>query len=234
MATSTFTNCDMGSVELDGGQFNDELLVFTGAATVSKGTLLARRAVATAVTASAVTGTGTGTCTSASVIGGPVVPMVGAYKLVCTSAVANGGIFRLEDPNGMIVATDLRMTAGAGAATTIKAAGLQFTLTDAGTDFVAGDYFTLTVAADGKLVPLDTAGVGGAQVPVAVLTHDVTATGAGNVPVRPLVRGSVKKERLIVAATGDGSTITTSHLETLRGFGILAISVTQLAGLDNQ
>lgn len=233
MANVTITNIDNGTVELDEGEFRDETLYFSGADTFVAGTILARRKVATSVAASAVTGTGTGTVTAAVVIGGPVVPLVGAYVLRCTEAVTNGGIFRLEDPNGMIVATDLRMTAGSGQATTFKAAGLQFTVTDA-TDFVAGDYFTLTVAADGKLVPFASDGVGGAQIPCAVLTYEASKTGSGNLPVRVLVAGEVKKERLVIDADGNGTNVNTTVIEQLREVGILAVSVAQLAGLDNQ
>lgn len=132
MPNATFTTCDTGSVELDGGEFNDELLTFAGASTVIKGTLLARDSVSL-----------------------KLVPFV-----VGGSTNNNG-------------------------------------------------------------------------IPVAVITYDVTATGAGDVPVRPLLQGRVRKERLVVAATGDGSTITKAHLEVLRDYGILALLTKQLAGLDN-
>lgn len=86
-----------------------------------------------------------------------------------------------------------------------------------------------------KLVPFV---VGGSTnengIPKAVLTYEVVATGAGDIPVRPLVRGDVRQERLVVHATGDASTITTAHREVLRDYGILALPSKQLAGLDNQ
>jgi hypothetical protein len=158
MANIEITNNDLGSIEIQGGQFRDDTLRFAAADTFAKGTILARRAVAIAVTASAVTGTGNGTVTLATVVEGPIVPLVGAYVLTCVTAVANGGIFKLVDPNGAIVASDIKMTVGAGAATVVEVAGLRFTITDGATDFVAGDFFTLTVAADGALVPFNPAG----------------------------------------------------------------------------
>lgn len=45
MANILTTNVDLGSVELHGGEFADELLTLAGAATVKKGTILARDSV---------------------------------------------------------------------------------------------------------------------------------------------------------------------------------------------
>jgi len=234
MATSTITNIDNGSALIGDGRFRDELLVFAGADTFVDGTILARRAVATAVTASAVAGTGDGTVTAATVVAGPVVPLVGAYVLNCITAVTNGGVWELVDPNGALVASNLIMTVGAAAATVFEAGGLQFTITDGSADFAVDDTATLTVAADGKLVPYAIAGAGGAQRPMAMLTYDVTRTGAGNEPVNALVSGTVNATRLVVDADGDASNITAAILDELRSAGIVATNVTQLANLDNQ
>lgn len=234
MPNIEITNIDRGSVELANGKFRDDVLRFAAADTFAPGTILARRSVAAAVTASAVTGTGNGTVTVASVAAGPEVPIPGAYVLTVTTAVANGGIFRLVDPNGRIVATGLAMTVGAGVATIFEVAGLLFTVTDGSTDFVAGDFFTLTVAADGSLVPFNPAGAGGDQYPLAVLTYEVTKSGAGTEPIRALVAGEVNKRRLIIDADGDGDNITNAILDQLRSYGIVAIDTQQLAELDNQ
>jgi hypothetical protein len=94
------------------------------------------------VTALAGTNTGNGTCTALSAPGQPVP---GAWVLKCTSAVAHGGVFNLTNPDGDVVATGLTMTPGTGGATVITSSGLQFTLTDAGTDFAVNDQFTITV-----------------------------------------------------------------------------------------
>lgn len=231
MPNMTVTNVDLGSVILANPEFRDELLAFAGADTFVEGTILARRSVATAVTASAVTGTGNGTVTSATVVEGPIVPLVGAYVLTVITAVANGGVWKLVDPNGALIAGNLVMTVGAGAATIFEVGGLRFTITDGGTDFAAGDTATLTVAADGKMVPFDPAGAGGAQIPLAVLTYEVTRTGAGNEPIRAMVSGSVLKPRLVIDS---GATITAAHLDQLRDFGIVAQDSRELLILDNQ
>lgn len=96
------------------------------------------------VTATQGTNTGNGTCTALSVTG---TPLPGAYSLVCNTAVANGGVFTLTDPNGTVIASDITMTPGAGGTTVIDEGGIQFTLTDAGTDFAVNDAFTITVPA---------------------------------------------------------------------------------------
>ncbi len=234
MPDMVVTNLDRGKVELRNGVFQDELLVFGGEDTFVAGTILARRRVGLTPIAAADGGnTGTGTVTALAVTDGPVVPLVGAYVLRCTEAVSNGGVFRLEDPNGQVVASDIRMTAGSGASTVVEVAGLRFTLTDA-TDFIVGDLFTITVAADGKLVPFDPAGAGGAQFPIAVLTYDAYKADAGNLPVRPLVAGVVNKNRLVIDADGDGDNITAVIVDQLRAAGIVAEVVTQIATLDNQ
>jgi phage tail sheath gpL-like len=90
---------------------------------------------------------GDGTCTSLSAPGQPVP---GDWVLTCTAAVANGGTFKLTNPDGEDVQTGIAMTAGAGTATAVESdAGIDFTLTDATTDFAVGDKFTLTVTCDG-------------------------------------------------------------------------------------
>ncbi len=235
MPNLAITNVDVGSVILLNAQFRDELLTFGGAATVAEGTILARQAVALAVAAAADGGnTGDGTATLATVVAGPAVPLVGIYVLTVTTAVTNGGILQLADPNGAIVASDLVMTAGAGASTVFKAAGLQFTITDGSTDLALADFFTLTVAADGKMVPFAIAGAGGAQVPKAILTFDVTAAGAGDEAIRAGVSGSYRSERLIIDADGDGSNITDAIRDELRDYGLVPIDVQELNILDNQ
>ena len=231
----TVENMDLGSVILEGGKFRDELLTFGGAGTVVEGTILARLAVEIAVVAAAGGGnTGDGTTTLATVVAGPAVPLVGAYNLEVITAVANGGVFKLEDPNGALVASDLIMTVGAGAATVFEVAGMQFTVTDAATDFIVGDSFSLTVAADGKMVPYAIAGAGGAQIPKAVVTYDVVATGAGDVPIRDMVTGTIRAGRLIIDLDGDNSNITNAILDQLRDYSLVSIDTTELNILDNQ
>lgn len=234
MSNLTTNNVDLGSVIMEGVADHDDTLTLAGADTIAEGTILARKAVADAVTASAFTGTGDGTVTLATVAPGQIIPIVGVYALNCTVALANGGTFELVDPNGAVVASGLVLTVGAGAATVFEAAGLQFTITDGAADFVVGDTATLTVAADGNLVLFATDGAGGAQIPKAVLTYEVVSTGAGDTPVRVLERGKVNFNRLIIDADGDNSNVDTIVIEQLRDYGIETQNVQNLSVLDNQ
>lgn len=212
--------------------YDNEILSVAGAVTYANGTVLARKTVADAVTPAADGGnTGDGTVTLATVVAGTVVPLVGAYNLEVTAAVANGGVLKLEDPYGALVASDLIMAVGAGAATIFEAAGLQFTVTDGATDFVVGDKFTLTVAADGKIVAFSRTGAGGAQLPIAVLPSEEVFTGAEDRAFRPLVSGRVRRGDLIVHGVG---VITDAEADALRDYSIVPLSTTQLAELDNQ
>lgn len=229
MGNMTTTTLDQGSVQVRNCSFRDELVTFAGAATLAAGTLLGRLADVLAVAASAVSGGGNGTVSAATVVAG-AVPLVGVYTLTCLLAVTNGGKWKLTDPNGAIIADDLEQTVGAGAATVFNVGGLQFTITDGSSDFVAGATATLTVSANGKMVPYSPTGAGGAQFPRAVLASALTAAGAGDVPARPIMTGTVAKERLVI---NGGGSITDSLLDELRRTGIIAESVTQLGRVDN-
>lgn len=96
------------------------------------------------VTSTPGTNAGNGTVTALSVTG---TPRAGNYKLTLVTAVANGGVFRLTDPDGGIVNSAVTMTPAVGGTTVIATGGLQFTLTDGTTDFALGDSFTIAVPA---------------------------------------------------------------------------------------
>lgn len=233
MPNPIVTTIDTGSVQAGPCESKDELITFTGAATLAEGTVLARLADVVAVTASAVSGGGNGTVTAASVDVGPVVPLVGVYTLTCVLAVTNGGKWKLTDPNGEIIDDDLEMTVGAGAATVFKVGGLVFTITDGGTDFSAGATATLTVAASGKMVPYSPTGAGGAQIPRAVLPRPLTAAGAGDVPTRVIIQGKLNKNRLVINGNAAGVGITDTLLDALRACDIVAVPFAQLGRVDN-
>lgn len=86
------------------------------------------------------------------------------------------------------------------------------------------------ITASGKLTPYVVGGSGGAGVPVAVLTYEVAATGAGDVAIRALVAGEVNRNRLVIDADGDGHNITNAILDQLRDYAIQAIDVAALGG----
>ena len=86
-----------------------------------------------------------------------------------------------------------------------------------------------------KLVPFAIGGVTNENgIPKAVVTHDVTATGAGDIAIRAMQSGNVRAARLVVDADGDASNITAKELDQLRDYKIIALDTQELNGLDNQ
>lgn len=87
----------------------------------------------------------------------------------------------------------------------------------------------------GKLVPFVKGGSTNENgIPKAVITYDVTAAGAGDVPVRAGISGRYRKERLVIAADGDASNIDNAVMDQLRDYGLVPVDVHDLSVLDNQ
>lgn len=85
-----------------------------------------------------------------------------------------------------------------------------------------------------KLVPYVKDGVlNENSVPKAIMQYAVTATGAGDVAVRPLFGGEVCLERLIIAADGNSSNVDKLVQDQLRDVGFQVKSVTELGLADN-
>ena len=71
-------------------------------------------------------------------------------------------------------------------------------------------------------------------IPKAVLTYDVTATGAGDEQARVMVAGEVRKNKLIIDADGDDSNVDAAVIDQLRDYGIVPIDCPELNIQDNQ
>lgn len=103
-------------------------------------------------------------------VGAAAQPGVYAVKII--EAAANGGKFQVVDPQGDVVGIG---TVGAA----FSGGGLSFTIADGATDFVAGDSWTVTVAAgSGEYVAWDPAGTDGRQHAVAILFAPTNAADA--------------------------------------------------------
>jgi hypothetical protein len=160
--------------EAEGDRSRDKITVKMGQvlvacsviATVVSGT------VASAAKAGGNTGNGTFTldATTPLLLGAKL----GTYTLRCIAAAANGGTFRLEDPDGVVLG-DTVMAAGAGTvAEQIKGA-----LADGATDFVVGDGFDISVTAiTEKVAQFDPAATDGSQIATGILYAAVDATAA--------------------------------------------------------
>lgn len=90
------------------------------------------------------------------------------------------------------------------------------------------------LTATSKFVAYDSGGSGGAEIPKAVLNTQLIATGAGDVPTRPMISGKVRADKLIIHGTGPGVGITDAVKDQLRDYGIIAMDSKDLSLLDNQ
>jgi hypothetical protein len=96
---------------------------------------------------------------------------------------------------------------------------------------VEGTILARNVAGD-KLVPYVKDAVDATGIPVAVMQYEVEAAGAGDVSVKPLIKGVVKTERLIISSGGD-QIVDAGVQDALRDFSIVCLSTEQLANIDN-
>lgn len=150
-----------------------DALTIAASQTIVANGLLAKKAVSAGVTvAQSFAGTGNGVLTFAD----PAVSSKvkdGVYTATCVTAAADGGTFRVEDPAGV--------TIGNATVGTAFNKEIKFTIADGATDFVVGDTFSITVAADASdfiWVAYDPTATDGAEVPGAYSLYPVK-TGAG-------------------------------------------------------
>ncbi len=87
------------------------------------------------------------------------------------------------------------------------------------------------VTASGKYARFAPGAADGSEVPIAVLSQDVTADGAGDVPIRPVIAGRVRAGDLV---NNVDAALTAVQIDQLRDYSIIALGTTQLAELDNQ
>lgn len=154
--------------ELDPGFCREDVVVLSGQ-NLALGAVFGRRTISYPESATAKAGN-TGNGTVDLVTPGTAVRL-GEYRLVCSQAVADGGVFQVFDPDGVRLAD-----VAAGAA--YDQPHLSFVISDGGIDFAAGDEFTILMAAgDSKVVALDPDALNGAQVACGFLTAACDASG---------------------------------------------------------
>ncbi len=109
------------------------------------------------------------------------------------------------------------------------------TLTFAGADTLVAGTILARDSSTEKLVIYVKGGTTNENgIPKAILTYDVTATGAGDVQIRAGVAGSYRKEKLVIDADGDDSNIDAPVIDQLRSYGLVPIDVQELNIQDNQ
>jgi hypothetical protein len=191
------------------------------------------------VNAKSFVGTGNGTITE--IIAGRN-KQAGLYAVTCTVAATNGGTFSVKDPNDVVIGTITLPGTSTGSAR-FTSEEISFLLTDAGTDFIVGDKFSIDVLESDQLsmvisdgatdfalndsftvtvtigdkdcVIVNSDNVDGSQDPYAVLLENVDATSA-DVLAAAMVSGEVNERALIF---GGNDTIET-HRDALRNIGI--------------
>lgn len=231
MVNLEISNYDLGGIVIGNPIYEEGILNFPGADTYVAGTLIAFLPVASGSVTPDVGNTGDGTVTGFALeVGDP--PKIGDWNLECITAVTNGGIFKLEDPDGNLAEGQIEINPpGAGGTVVYSGNGMTFTITDGTTDFVAGDKFDLEITALNKWVIYDPAGVGGAENPRGVLTIETEAAGASDVSFRPLISGRVRTEKLVIDG---GGSITDEIKNKLRDYTIIALDIDEMNLLDNQ
>jgi hypothetical protein len=175
-----------------------------------RGSVLGKIALGAA--AQAYVGTGTGLLTMD--VATPILAgaKAGAYTATCVAAAANGGTFRIEDPDGFVLGD---VAVGATFADDIK-----FVIADGGVDFIVGDKFTITIAAgSGKYKLAAAAAIDGSAVPDLILTEDCDATAADKEALA-YARGDFNSNSLTLGAGLTVAGIT----ETLRAKGITLLA----------
>lgn len=109
------------------------------------------------------------------------------------------------------------------------------TLTFAAAGTVAEGTILARDSVSGNLVPYVQGGSTNENgIPKTILTYDVTATAAGNIPIRAPIFGKFRLDRAIIAADGDNSNVTKAVIDQLRDFAIILKDVEELYILDNQ
>ncbi|MCX7178776.1 MAG: head decoration protein [Proteobacteria bacterium] len=187
------SECDEGTIS------RETVTILSGSGVITAGMVLGQITKAGTAAAVAFAGnTGTGTV-GAITVGAAAIP--GAYKLTIIEPAANAGTFTLENPNGVTVGTGTVAVAFSGG-------GLGFTVSDA-TDFVAGDGFTITVAAGSlKYQPYDDDNTDGSDTATCIAYSEVDATSADQTCVVIARMAEVRLTGLQWAATNDATDIT--------------------------
>jgi hypothetical protein len=99
---------------------------------------------------------------------------------------------------------------------------LTFTIADGSTDFVAGDSFTITVAAgSGKVKQIDFAATDGADLASGLLTEDTTAPSGLDRSGVAVVRNAIVSQNGITWPGGATSDQKNAAIAQLKSLGIL-------------
>lgn len=151
------------------GNLSRDNATLTSGQNLGAGTVLGATVTAGTVTGAASAGnTGNGTIGTLSAGG---AAKAGVYKALIIEPATNLGSFSVTDPDGVLI--------GHGVVGTAFSGPVVFTISDGGTDFVAGDMFEITVSQlTQKLKILAPAATDGTQNAASILLADTDASAA--------------------------------------------------------
>jgi hypothetical protein len=176
------------------------------------GMVLGRITKGVAASAAAAGNTGDGAITAAPTVGQAAKP--GVYRAVCIEPAVEGGKFAVEDPDGVLIGV---ATVGVEFTT-----HLTFTIADGAADFVAGDSFTITVAAgSGKVKQIDFTATDGSNIASAILLLDTTAPDGTDRSGVAIVRHAIISDNGIVWPAGATENQKNAAIAQLKSAGIL-------------
>jgi hypothetical protein len=178
--------------------------LLAGQGILKRGTVLGK--ITKAIGAPVKTGTGDGTMTGVSL---GEAAKLGTYTATCITAAANGGTFKVIDPDGMRLSD-----ATVGAA---FSGPINFTINDGAADFIVGDKFTVPVTSgSGKYKIVNSVNVDGSETADCILVADTDTTSA-DVVVETYTSGQFNRNALIFGGTDTAYT----HEATLRQLDII-------------
>lgn len=176
---------------------------------VKRGTVLGKIAKAIGNPAADAGNTGDGVVNAVSL---GSAAKFGTYTLECITAAANGGTFKVIDPEGIRLKDAVVGNTYAGP--------INFTINDGAADFVVGDKFTIAVAAgSGMYVVVNSANVDGSQVADCILAMDTDTGDVGateDIVAEAYRTGHFNRQALIFGGTDDAG----DHEASLRDLGI--------------
>jgi hypothetical protein len=176
------------------------------------GMVLGRITKGVAASAAVAGNTGNGTITAAPAVGQAAKP--GVYRVVCIEPAADGGKFAVEDPDGVLIGV---ATVGVEFTT-----HLTFTIADGAADFVAGDSFTITVAAgSGKVKQIDFAATDGSNAACGILLLDTAAPDGTDRSGVAIVRNAIVSDNGIAWPAGATENQKNAAIAQLKSAGIL-------------
>jgi hypothetical protein len=201
--------------EADNHYSRDIVTVLAGSGAARElltGMVLGRITKGTATSDAVAGNTGDGTITANPAVGQAAKP--GVYRVICIEPAANGGKFAVEDPDGILV--------GIAAVGVAFSTHLTFTIADGAADFVAGDSFTITVAAgSGKVKQIDFAATDGSDIACGILLLDTTAPDGADRSGVAILRNAIVSDNGITWPAGATENQKNAAIAQLKSAGIL-------------